>query len=77
MPPPGMTSWKAPGGTYARFIHRGRIEKTLGDIYAQWLPDSAYERGTGPDIERCDSRFNPISDDSLMEFFIPVTLKKT
>lgn len=77
-PPRGMTTWKSPGGTFAKFIHRGpvsRLGQTMGYIYAQWLPNGDYESGDGPDIERCDERFNPMSEDSVLEIFIPVRKK--
>ena len=77
--PQGMKSWKSPQGSFAKFIHRGRVEKigeTRDYIYAKWLPESDFERAAGPDIERCDSRFNPTSDDSVMEMFIPVQTKR-
>jgi predicted transcriptional regulator YdeE len=77
-PPRGMVVWSSPGGTFAKFIHRGRIEligETAGFIYGQWLPGSAYDRGPGPEIERYDSRFSPTSDTSVLEIFVPIRAK--
>lgn len=73
--PRGMTTWQSPGSTFAKFVHRGPVAKlgeTIGYIYGKWLPAGEYESGDGPDIERCDERFNPMSDDSVLEIFIPV-----
>lgn len=78
-PPWGMVVWSAAGGPHAKFIHQGRIEKigeTMKSIYGKWLPSSGYIRASGPDIERYDSRFNPESEESVFEIFIPIERKK-
>lgn len=75
--PQGMTTWEAPGGTYARFHHRGRIEDiggTIDHIYATWFPQSGYASGAGPDLERYTADLDPTSDASVLEVFIPVRL---
>lgn len=74
-PPTGMVLWPSAGGTHAKFIHRGRIEgigATMRFIHQTWMSDSGYVRASGPDIERYDHRFDPQSDDSHLEIFIPV-----
>lgn len=71
----GMTTWTSPAGTYAKFVHRGRVERigeTVSYIYGKWLPASSYESGPGPDLERYDSSFKPDSDDSILEIFVPI-----
>lgn len=73
--PKGMTTWMSPAGTYARFIHRGRVERigeTVAYIYGKWLPTSSYESGPGPDLERYDSGFDPHSDTSILEIYVPL-----
>lgn len=74
-PPAGMVIWLSSGGLYAKFTHVGRIEKigeTMGFIYGRWLATGDYQRAAGPDIERYDHRFNPTSDESLLEIYLPV-----
>ena len=73
--PPGMVSWRTPGGLHARFLHHGPISgigQTMGAIYGIWLPESGYARSAGPDLERYDSRFHPTRADSVVELYIPV-----
>jgi AraC family transcriptional regulator len=79
VPPAGMVAWKSPAGTYAKFIHRGQIGKigeTFGFIYGQWLRSGKYDRAKGPDLERMDGRFEPMSDESVLEIFVPVKARK-
>jgi AraC family transcriptional regulator len=74
-PPRGMTKWRSPAGTYAKFTHRGPVHtigETMGFIYGKWFSESEYDRGTGPDLERMDARFNPVSAESILEIFIPL-----
>ncbi|MFO1452030.1 MAG: GyrI-like domain-containing protein [Opitutaceae bacterium] len=74
--PAGMVAWKSRGGLFAKFTHMGRIEKigeTMGFIYGSWLSSGDYQRTEGPDIERYDHTFNPTSDESVLEIFVPVT----
>ncbi len=75
-PVPGrMTTWESPAGTYARFIHRGRVERigeTIGTIYGTWLREGTYVSEPGPDLERYTRDFDPQSDASTMEIFVPV-----
>ena len=73
--PRGFAVWTTPSGTYARFTHRGPIAKigeTIGYIYREWLPAGSYARVDGPDIERYDERFDPMTASSVMEILIPV-----
>lgn len=77
--PTGMTTWTSPAGTYAKFIHRGRIEgigATMDHIYGEWLPKGSYERDDAPDIERYGAAFDPVSDASELEIYIPVRTRK-
>lgn len=77
-PPEGMVTWKSPGGTFVRFLHRGRVEgigETMGYIHGKWFPESDYDRASGPDFERYDERFHPRSETSVMEIYIPVRPK--
>lgn len=74
----GTTTWTARAGTYAKFIHRGRIEglgATMGFIYGEWLPKSTYQHADAADIERYGPDFDPHSDMSELQIFIPLILK--
>lgn len=78
--PEGMTRWNSPGGRFAKFEHRGRIEKigeTMAGIYGKWFPESGYEPGNGPDLERYDEHFDPTSDASALEILIPVAERES
>lgn len=73
--PDGMKCWTSPGGTFAKFTHQGRIEKigeTMGYIYGKWFPTSQYKQAPGPDFERYDHRFDPSSDESQLEIYVPI-----
>lgn len=73
--PAGMTSIKAPAGRYAVFTHKGKVEligHTMNYIYSTWLPRSGVELREAPDLEIYDNRFNPNSDDSELDIWIPV-----
>lgn len=77
--PRGMKRWQSQAGTFAKFIHRGRVQgigATMGFIYGKWLPTGAYDRVPGPDLERYDARFDPMSDESVLEIFVPVQARK-
>lgn len=79
LPPPGMATWSAAGGSYAKFVHRGpiaRIGETMRFIYGEWLPEADCERSPGPDIERYDARFDPTGEQSVLEIYIPVRPKR-
>lgn len=73
--PRGMVKWTSPGGTFARFLHRGSVQKigaTFGYIYGKWLPESGFVSGQGPDVERMDDRFDAASETSVFEILVPV-----
>lgn len=45
-------------------------------IYGKWLLESEFAAGVGPDINRIDSRFNPASDQSVLDILIPIRKKE-
>src|SRR3989338_3610540 len=55
---------KIPAHSYAVFIHPGHIA-TLRDSFAsiwnQWLPQSGYKVGDGPELVRCSQDFDPLA----------------
>lgn len=76
--PEGMVKHKVSASDYAVFTHKGKLDslaETYEHIYGHWLPHSDYECGEGNEIEWYDERFNPESDDSVMEIYIPVKKK--
>ena len=76
--PAGMTTWTSRGGAHAKFIHRGPIGgigETMSRIYGEWLPNAGYEHADAPDIERYGPKFDPESEASELEIFIPVQAK--
>jgi len=73
--PPGAVSRQAPGGLYARIVHRGvigEIARTVGYIYREWLPKSDFEHSDLADLEIYGAKFNGDSEDSEMEYLISV-----
>ncbi len=71
----GMHCWDSIGGLYARFEHHGPIDtigETMAYIYGKWFPENAYKEREGPDLNRFDERFQPESDKSVHEVFVPI-----
>ena len=73
--PTGMMSRTLPSGRYAKFTHRGkldRFEHTMNYIYGSWLARSGEELRDAPEIEVYDERFVPDSDESELDIYIPI-----
>ena len=76
--PDGMVGRTVPEGSYAVFTHVGRLDtlgRTMNYIYGSWVPNSGYELRPGPDLELYDDRFDPASETSEMDIYIPVKEK--
>jgi len=73
--PEGMSSQVISSNKYAVFTHNGLTDK-LGDTYeyihGTWLPKSSYELAPAHDFELYDERFNPNSEESEMDIYIPI-----
>lgn len=73
--PAGMIAKTIPVSKYAVFTHKGSL-KTLNDtfnhIYHIWLPSSGAELAGSFGFELYDERFNPASDDSEIDIYVPV-----
>jgi len=73
--PEGMVGQVVPSNKYAVFTHRGSID-TLGDTYeyihGTWLPKSGYQPAPANDFELYDERFDPSSNESEMDIYIPI-----
>ena len=77
-PPVGMVQHTITAGTFAVFTHRGPIAKiadTCWDIYRDWLPQSDYEHAGTADVELYDERVCAESDESEMEYWVPLRVK--
>lgn len=73
--PTGMITKTVPPGEYAIFTHKGPLNKldhTMNYIYGAWLPKSGRKLREAPDLELYDERFNPESDHSEFDIYIPV-----
>lgn len=73
--PDGMIIRVIPTGEYAVFTHVGQLDKldhTMNYIYGSWLPKSGKKLREAPDLELYDSRFNPNSDKSEFDIYIPI-----
>ncbi|WP_369426428.1 GyrI-like domain-containing protein [Pelagicoccus sp. SDUM812002] len=42
-------------------------------IYGKWFPESKRLEANGPDLERYDNRFDPESEQSVLEILIPIS----
>ena len=75
MPPPGMQLRRLAGGRYARFTHRGRVERldqTVNYVYGNWLPRSGLRHGGEADIEFYGAGYHPTAESSVIHYAIPV-----
>jgi len=73
--PPGMVLRRVPGGRYARFTHRGqvdRVDQTVNYIYGNWLARSGLRHSYAADIESYGADYHPSADDSVIRYAIPV-----
>jgi AraC family transcriptional regulator len=76
--PEGFVSVRIPTQLYAVFHHAehvSTIRRTMHTIYAQWLPESAYEPADAPFFERYGPEFDPRTGDGGLEAWIPVKPK--
>ncbi len=73
--PEGMVTRTAPAGRYAVFTHKGsaaKIEHTLRYIFGSWLPKSGDELRDAPTLNFRSANFNPDSDESEAEIYVPI-----
>lgn len=73
--PAGMVACELPAGRYAVFTHKGPISEighTLNYIWGTWLPKGEFEHRDAPDFELYDDRFDPDSEESEFDFYIPI-----
>ncbi len=73
--PAGMTAIELPAARYATFTHTGdlsRLDATVSYIYSSWLARSGMRHTYGADLEVYDGRNRPGSEESAVEYAIPV-----
>lgn len=72
--PKGMHSFELEAGLYAVFDYRGSSADTAiyQYIYAEWLPQSAYELDQRPHFEVLGERYKNNQPDSEEEIWIPI-----
>ena len=72
--PEDMTSWDIPDQIYAVFRSTlAELQELFHYAYQEWLPDSAFERGPGPEFELYDPSF---CEDETLYLYLPVIEKK-
>lgn len=73
--PNTMQRWTSTAGLFAKFEHHGKVDtigETMAYIYGKWFPESEYAERPGPDFNRFDQRFDPESDASVCEIYVPI-----
>lgn len=73
--PEKMVSIEIPAARYARFTHKGEVNKidnTVNYIYSSWLLQSGKYHTYGPDLEIYGPDYHPVSEQSIMHYAIPV-----
>lgn len=78
-PPAGFTTLEVPAATYAVFritlngtaLHP-QVKQAMAAIWGELLPASGLKLAVGPDFERYDGRFDPMTPGSVIDFHVPV-----
>ena len=76
--PNGLVRWEVPARRYARFIHRGPIDtftETVGYVFGSWFPRSGFEPTMDVELELYDERFDPGSEESVLEYYVALREK--
>lgn len=69
--PAGMSAWEISENTYAVFESTvPTLPETFDYIFGSWLPNSEYEQGSGPLLERYGENFSP--ENPVVDIYIPV-----
>ena len=71
----GFVELQVPAARYAGFTHKGAsstLNHTVNYIYSAWLARSGERHSYGADLELYDHRFDEASDESVMEYAIPL-----
>jgi len=74
--PKGLTAFDMPGGTYAKFYHRGPAKdfpKTVAEFHSDWLPTSDFELDDRPHFEIMPADYaGPDNPEAVEEVYIPI-----
>lgn len=73
--PNGMVQFHLPSGRYAKFAHRGhmqRLDQTVNYIYSSWIARSGMRHTYGADVEFYGAGYQQDSEDSVIHYAIPV-----
>lgn len=78
-PPAGFSMLAIPAATYAVFritlngtaLHP-QVKQAMAAIWGELLPASGLRLADGPDFERYDGRFDPMTPGALIDFHVPV-----
>lgn len=76
--PKNMETLTIEAGLYAMFIYKGlpqNFPQMANYIFAEWLPNSEYTLDDRPHFEVLGAKYNPISEDSEEEVWIPIKTK--
>jgi AraC family transcriptional regulator len=74
--PPGMRHLCVRASRYAKFAHRGEVQKvdqTVNYIYSSWLARSGMRHTYAADLEFYGPQYHPDSEQSVIHYAIPVT----
>lgn len=74
-PPDGLTLLRIEPQLYAIFSHRGhvsRIKETWDAIFREWCPASGRTLLAAPQFEVYDERFDPKTNEGVVEIWIPI-----
>ena len=75
-PPEGMIKVNIPEQTYAVFdCTLPTLMDALDQAYGAWLPNAAYRKAQGPELEFYGEDFNPSDPDSPMSIYVPIKPK--
>lgn len=73
--PEDMETFTLESGLYAVFIYKGLPQdfgKMANYIFGQWIPNSEYELDNRPHFEVLGNKYNPTSEESEEEVWIPI-----
>jgi AraC family transcriptional regulator len=69
--PEGLFRLEVPAQTYAVFdCTLATLSQTIMASYSEWLPQSGYQRGPGPEFEHYDAAFD--TPEQLLTFWLPI-----
>ena len=70
-----MVTCEIPASRYAVFTHRGlliNLPHTIKYIWGTWVTKGEYQHKNAPDFELYDERFDPHSESSEFDIYVPI-----